>query len=245
MAQPLPWVKAHTRVLTSMRWLALPIEERGVFDHLTRLGGVGSKRGFVEGTDAQIASLIHCSSELVTQTVDHLSAKPYDSLKRRRGGVLIANWHQYQAPDNYDPDVQSERGRLGGRPRKPTLSDLRKPTLSTNGNPTGEGEGEEDKKREDVLAALAVVPGYPFEHDTDALFVAKLREDFPGVNLSAECRKWAVYKLDKPFTARSSPRSQFRTWAANSITFAARDKRDVVAPLASVDDQLAALRGGR
>lgn len=235
MSNPLPWVKAHTRVLTSIKWLAIPIAERGVFDHLCRLGGVGTKRGYVEGTDEQIALLIRCDTNLVTQTVDRLSGKPYESLRRRRGGVVIVNWDQYQAPPNYDPDANYGR--------KPTVRVTEsRPFGAPIGRVEGEGEGEGEGEREGekrLLAALREVPGYPFDPEKDVLFATQLVADFPSVDLAGEARKWAAYKLDRPFNARSSPRSQFRTWVSNALRFAARDASRGKPTTLSVEEQLA------
>lgn len=232
MSSPLPWVKSHTRVLTSLKWLAIPIAERGVFDHLCRLGGVGSKRGYVEGTDEQIALLIRCDTNLVTSTVERLAAKPYESLRRRRGGVLIVNWDQHQAPSNYDPDTAYGR--------KSTVRDAVRVTESTPlVRVEGEREGDREK-RERVVAHLRSVRGWPADEDRDGEFAERLLADFADVDLAAEAMKFATWVLDHPFKANSSPRSRFRNWCVNARLFAARDASTKPQPLGgSVVEQLA------
>jgi len=69
---------------------------------------------------------------------------------------------------------------------------------------------------QDVLRELASVANYPYEPSKDSAFVAKLRADFPQIDLLAEAKAWSTYKLDKPLQAKSNPRSQFRTWISRA-----------------------------
>lgn len=247
-SQALPWVKAWTKVLTTPKWLALPIEERGVFDYLCRLGGVSGRRGFIEGAEAEIAAAINVSPELLARTVEKLSQKPFESLKRRRAGLLITGWDEYNPPSNYDPEVQSIRGSLGGRPRNPMVSEDRKPMVSDLRNPTGEREREKEKEEEKTLSELREVRGWPNDPDTNAEFIAKLSRDFPTVNLATLAGKFHAWVLDHPFKANSSPRAQFRNWCVNDVRYAARDgARSSPSPadLPDMDTQLARRAEGK
>jgi len=71
-----------------------------------------------------------------------------------------------------------------------------------------------------VLNVLRSVERYPFDMAKDLHFIRKLSVDYPTVDLLAEAKKWATYKLDKPLKAKSNPRSQFRNWCENAKRFA-------------------------
>lgn len=63
-----------------------------------------------------------------------------------------------------------------------------------------------------ILAELKKVKDYPFEAAKDIEYLATIAGEFPGLDLLAEAKAWAVYKLDKPLEKKSNPRSQFRRW---------------------------------
>jgi len=51
--------------------------------------------------------------------------------------------------------------------------------------------------------------------------VAKLRADFPLVNILEQVEHWAAYKLDHPLTAKSNVASQLHTWMKKSLEYKA------------------------
>lgn len=69
-----------------------------------------------------------------------------------------------------------------------------------------------DSMEAEFLSILQTVKGYPFDSEVDLAFYRKLQELFPDIDIIAEARKWAVYKLDRPLKKNSNPRSQFRNW---------------------------------
>ncbi len=80
-----------------------------------------------------------------------------------------------------------------------------------------------------VLRELKAVPGYPFDLEKDLAHIRCLAEDFPGIDLLAEAKRWRAYKLDKPLLKNSKPRLQFRRWceiAAARPEGARRSKRE-------------------
>ena len=87
-----------------------------------------------------------------------------------------------------------------------------------------ESKGKESKDKEiestpqeqALLAEFSSVKGYPYDESKDLPHVRKLAADFPMVDLLAEAKAWATYKLDKPLDAKSNPRSQFRTWVSRA-----------------------------
>jgi hypothetical protein len=80
-----------------------------------------------------------------------------------------------------------------------------------------------------VLRELKAVPGYPFDLEKDLAHIRCLAEDFPGIDLLAEAKRWRAYKLDKPLLKSSKPRLQLRRWceiAAARPDGARRPKRE-------------------
>jgi len=63
-----------------------------------------------------------------------------------------------------------------------------------------------------VIANLREVEGYRPDDGKDLALVRALAKDYPGVDLARESAAWRIYKLDHPLEAKSSPRSQFRSW---------------------------------
>lgn len=63
-----------------------------------------------------------------------------------------------------------------------------------------------------ILRELEAVPGYPFDLEKDLAHIRSLAEDFSGLDLLAEAKRWRAYKLDKPLLKNSKPRLQLRRW---------------------------------
>jgi hypothetical protein len=114
-SSPLPWIKLQTKLLYHLQLPEIPIAERGVLFYLLMLGGVSSRRGVVVGTDAEIARSIHTKRDLVTRTIDRLSAKPFEMVQRSDGGVTILNWDRYQASKGSDPEYRRNYRLLHGK----------------------------------------------------------------------------------------------------------------------------------
>jgi len=70
-----------------------------------------------------------------------------------------------------------------------------------------------------ILKTLKSVQNYPFEFKKDLDLIRALAVDFPDVDIGFETKKWATYKLDKPLTKQSNPRSQLRNWMVKVIEF--------------------------
>lgn len=80
-----------------------------------------------------------------------------------------------------------------------------------------------------MLRELKAVPGYPFDLEKDLAHIRCLAEDFPGIDLLAEAKRWRAYKLDKPLLKSSKPRLQLRRWceiAAARLDGARHPKRE-------------------
>ena len=59
------------------------------------------------------------------------------------------------------------------------------------------------------------LPGYPFQHSLDTVFVEELRADFPDVDLLGEIKILRWYLNDQPICMRN-PRATLRRWVARA-----------------------------
>lgn len=71
----------------------------------------------------------------------------------------------------------------------------------------------------DILNALKGIKEYPLDYETDLDHVRQLIIDFPTVDVRAEIKRFATYKLDKPLTKKSNARLQIRNWMSNAKRF--------------------------
>jgi len=70
-----------------------------------------------------------------------------------------------------------------------------------------------------ILNTLKSVKNYPFNYEKDLHYIRTLAVDYPKLDIVAEIKKWAAYKLDKPLKNKSSPRSQIRNWMNKAMEF--------------------------
>lgn len=101
-------------------------------------------------------------------------------------------------------------------------------TVSSQDSPPPPPDATEMERK--VLATLRAVADYPFAYPTDLDYLRKLAVRYPTVDLLTEAERWAVYKLDRPLTDRSSPRSQLGTWFRNAVRFEAERSQKEVPP---------------
>lgn len=231
MSAPLPWVKAWTKVFMSPKWLDTPMEYRGVFDHLIRLGAVGTRRGFVEGTDEQIARQMNVSRDVVFSALETFTKAPWNSLRRRKNGVAIVNWSQYQTPQNFDPDYAAQRRQNVDTPIDASIA-------------REEGEGDQTERH-------VLLVGYVnwIDSPTDTKELNRLILKYPTLDLAEELRDFMAYAdrraadgnayIDYIAAFRNRLQSQLeyhkkRGWAG------VPQSRPRVVP--SMDDQLARLK---
>lgn len=67
----------------------------------------------------------------------------------------------------------------------------------------------EDEKQ--FLDILNQIENYPLDRKKDLEMYHSLIERYPLLNLLEAIEQWKIYKLDKPLTAKSNPRSQINT----------------------------------
>lgn len=123
--------------------------------------------------------------------------------------ITVVNWGLYQSDaDGIDNTLDSN------------LDNKR----TTNGQQTDTYKNvknvKNDKKdliyvltadEERFLNTLAAIENYPTDRARDYELYRTMAERYPELDLVAAIEQWAAYKLDKPLTEKSNPRSQINT----------------------------------
>ena len=92
----------------------------------------------------------------------------------------------------------------------------------TEADTVTEAEAEAEAATSDerlILSCIKGVRGYPYDYAKDLEHIRTLAIDYPQVDILAEVKKWATYKLDKPLQKKSNSRSQLRSWMSKVIEF--------------------------
>lgn len=76
----------------------------------------------------------------------------------------------------------------------------------------------------ELLNILQDIKNYPLDMGADTGFIQQLLIDYPALDIKEELKKWAIYKLDKPLTSKSNPRSQFRNWCKKAAEWQKKDE---------------------
>ncbi len=122
--------------------------------------------------------------------------------------ITLTNWAIYQSDNdvidsNLDSKVDNKR--------------------TTNGQQTDTYKNDKNVKndKEDLiyltaeegrfLETLAAIKNYPTDRARDYELYRTMAERYPALDLVAAVEQWAAYKLDKPLTDKSNPRSQINT----------------------------------
>lgn len=222
---PLPWVKWPTKLAGDPRWRVIPMDMRGVYQHLVLLGATSPTRWVLPYSDQDIAGLIGCRPYLVTKTVERFVAA--GSLRRTREGIEVVHTETYGPPANYDP--AAAYGRVAGD-RVSTESSPKAPAES--GPKIRERKSREKRKSSPPPSSITLAT---LQNATE--WWNALAAQYPTVDLAAElARAQDWYGADKV----RSPKLYFRNW----IERAARDAKapeQPYQPEGDVRQQLAAL----
>jgi hypothetical protein len=143
------------------------------------------------------------------------------------GRVLgIVNWPMYQG-ENDEQGIDEGKGRAKAGQRQGK-------GRATNKNDKKDENDKNEKKletpqltatpeEEKLLAILQTVYPLLFNHNEDLLFIRKLADKFPTVNLTDEVEKWQLYLSDPKRKKPTNWRLAFRNWCENAVKFAQRD----------------------
>ncbi len=77
--------------------------------------------------------------------------------------------------------------------------------------PKGAGLGHQAEGDAAILEVWRSVAGWKLAA-AEAALLAKLRKEFPELDLLAQSKKWSARKLDEPLTAKSRPSQQLYSW---------------------------------
>jgi hypothetical protein len=208
MTAPLPWVKLHTKIISSPKWRSLSIVDRGIFLHLVALAGANGTPGVIEGTDSDLANMIGVTARELRGAVDRLARVPHESIARTVTGLIIPKWAEYQ-------------------PAQANLSHAQR------GRPTTLPVARVDKKREDqtrevvtVLEALEALPGWKPDLSRDIELVEELAAKFPTIDLASSIRGLGNWLEDGGQTG--NVRNSVRNRVAKSFEFG-RDLKTLTA----------------
>lgn len=137
--------------------------------------------------------------------------------------IQITNWNKHQNPHIKEPESTipalylhststiQEQNEYGSS-RADSLNLI---PDSLNLIPDSITEELTTNQRE-ILNILSNVESYKLDYKKDIQLIRQIFVDFPDINVLDEAKKWAVYKQDKPLTAKANPRSQFRNWCNNA-----------------------------
>ena len=73
------------------------------------------------------------------------------------------------------------------------------------------------QQQEQFINILKTIPGYNVDLEKDIAMYNRLEERYPELDMVEAIKGWAMYKLDKPLTEKSNPRSQINTSFSNYV----------------------------
>ena len=98
------------------------------------------------------------------------------------------------------------------------------------GNATPVSESEIEKSLspgdQEVISTWRSVRGFNMSLSDASELVAKLRTEFPDVDILAESKKWAARKLSEPFTKKSRPSAQIWNFMCKAREFAGERRQN-------------------
>jgi len=218
---PLPWIKLWLESLDDPKLTRLSLAERGAWWGILGLAGKIVSGG--SGLDIdEIADALHIKTGEDQKALESMIAKMEQrgSLLWNEGHTLtVVHWEERQRiPSSARPESVAERVRRYRERRKEASKGDAAPPLPL----AGEDKGVLPVTSQDneVLAVWSGVKGFPRDSNGATRFLAKLRAEFPDIDILRESKKWAMAKLSKPLTKRSLPFKQLWGWMANEREYA-------------------------
>ena len=79
--------------------------------------------------------------------------------------------------------------------------------------------GDTTTEERENLNTMKSIKDYPFDYQKDLDLLRQLSVDFPDIDIRAQIKRFATYKLDKPLSKKSNPRLQLRNWMEKAREF--------------------------
>lgn len=218
------WIKDHRKELLSDVWLMPPLYHR-VWQYLkykvnhkpreypTPEGKVFVDTGETVTSLRQIAEAVKWieygvervpSPKTIRVILRWLEGEKMITRESNRKGtrIKVLNYSVYQGEDSGESNTEG------------TLREHCLPTNKNVKNVKNDKEGliyvlTADEER--FLNTLAAIKNYPTDRARDYELYRTMAERYPELDLVAAVEQWAAYKLDKPLTEKSNPRSQINT----------------------------------
>lgn len=147
------------------------------------------------------------------------------------GYINITNWEKHQNIEGLEKIREQTRKRVARHREKQKelpSGNVTVTPLVTESNATDidieldkELDIDKDKDKDNIIIMtddeakfiniLSKIPNYPLDREKDIEMYKTMQERYPTLNLVEAIEDWRQYKLDKPLTAKSNPRSQINT----------------------------------
>jgi hypothetical protein len=129
---------------------------------------------------------------------------------------LVKDFIAYNAKYNLLIPYREGMNRVAVPPYSSSLSLSSSHSSSLSSGEKGVAKGEESLPAEDreIVSVWKSVAGFDMELPAMMELLAKLRTDFPDVDVLTESRKWAARKISEPLAATSRPSNQIYNFMA-------------------------------
>jgi hypothetical protein len=126
--------------------------------------------------------------------------------------INIVNYCLYQDPKNYESNDEGNN--------ETVMNPTREQRAPNNINKNVKNDKNlfiMSQSQEQFINTLKTIPNYNVDLEKDIAMYERLEKRYPELDIIKAIEGWAVYKLDKPLTEKSNPRSQINTAFGNYV----------------------------
>jgi len=217
------WIKLHRCIQDHWLWQEKPFDKRAAWIDILLMVNhadqkvafrnelVGVQRGERITSEPKLAERWGWSRTKVRNFLNLLEKDGMIENKkenRKRTRLRVLNYDVYQGTKDNE---KTSRKQAENKPRT-----SREQAEDINKNDKKEKNDKNDK--EDIyilqpdevrfLSTLEKIPHYPADRKRDLEMYQTLKDRYPELDLCEAIAQWRMYKLDKPLTEKSNPRSQ-------------------------------------
>jgi hypothetical protein len=230
----MPWLRLYTEIIDDVKLRGCTAEQFRDWIHLLCLARMSDEPGEIEMTVDDAAWRLRRKPEELRESLEFFESRGMISCNEKTISVTKFMDRQYDKPSDRPAETRKRKRRQREREamsRECHADVTPSHAIDTEGDrerdtdTEGEGTASASSMELSILHELKGIDKYPFDYEKDLDYIRKLMVEYPDVDILAETKKWAVYKLDKPLTRKSNPRSQLRNWMGNARRFA-EERRD-------------------